>query len=195
MALAASLQEELAALCQWVDSQEQSASQHEVDEAEDKDKHPAVRCRLRSFRRFVTDTLPDYVPQLDPSGHAPCSIALASLDRFFEQERRSRAIDVQVESALLLSPLLLGVQSYLDRRLQGRREEDPIYDFSESLAAFKRSQVGAQLPSRPAENLDSDTKTQLRTLSLGHEELFGGKLDEASKQAEERGRCQRDLKV
>ncbi len=34
-------------------------------------------------------------------------------------------------------------------------------------------------------SFDSDTKAQLRTLSLGHEELFGGKLDEASKQAEE----------
>ncbi len=34
-------------------------------------------------------------------------------------------------------------------------------------------------------SFDSDTKAQLHTLPLGHEELFGGKLDEASKQAEE----------
>ena len=33
-------------------------------------------------------------------------------------------------------------------------------------------------------SFDSDTKVQLRTLPLGQEELFGGKLDEASKQAE-----------
>ena len=44
-------------------------------------------------------------------------------------------------------------------------------------------------------SFDSDTKAKLRTLPLGHEELFGGKLDEASKQAEERGHRQCDLKV
>ena len=44
-------------------------------------------------------------------------------------------------------------------------------------------------------SFDSDTKVQLRTLPLGHKELFGGKLDKASKQAEERGRRQRELKV
>ncbi len=44
-------------------------------------------------------------------------------------------------------------------------------------------------------SFDSDTKAQLRTLPLGHEELFGGKLDKASKQAEERGRRQHVLKV
>ena len=109
MALVASLQKELAALHQRVDSQEGSASQHEGDEAEDEDKHPAVRHHLCSFRTFVTDMLLDYVPQPDPSGHAPCSIALALLDRSFEEERRSRPIDVQVESALPLSPLLLCV--------------------------------------------------------------------------------------
>ena len=69
----------------------------------------------------------------------PCSIALVLLDRSFEEERRLRAIDVQVEAALPLSPLLLGVQSHLDRHLQGRHMEDPIYDLSESLTAFKLS--------------------------------------------------------
>ena len=34
-------------------------------------------------------------------------------------------------------------------------------------------------------SFDSDTKAQLRTLPLVREELFGGKLVEASKQAEE----------
>ncbi len=262
----------------------------------------------------MADTLLDYVPQPDPSGHMPCSIALASLDRSFEEERRSRALDVQVESALPLSPVLLGVQTFLDRHLQGRREEDPIYDLSESLVSFKlsrgdrlerergfrlaqprmfgcnprsyrvraskehresylvvspvvdrdysqfsalpmsdlrpaveESMVGEQLKmlsyadyalavglrsadatgakaadsadrareaiqvglraiehaagialkvranlelarrdkALAALSFDSDTKAQLRTLPLGHEELFGGKLDEASKQAEE----------
>ncbi len=137
MALVASLREDLAALHQWVESQERTASQHDGDEPEDEDERLAVKRHLHSFRRFVTDSLPDYVPQPDPSGHAPCSIALASLDRSFEEERCSHAIDVQVESALPLSPLLLGVQTFLDRYLQGRREEDPIYDLSESLAAFK----------------------------------------------------------
>ena len=103
---------------------------------EDEDERPAVRRRLRSFRLFVSDTLSGYVPQPDPSGHAPCSIVLASLDRPFEEERRFHTIDVQVELALPLGPLLLGVQSSLDRLLQGRRREDPIYDLSESLAAF-----------------------------------------------------------
>ncbi len=83
-----------------------------------------------SFWRF------DDVPQPDPSGHAPCSIALALLDHSFEEERRSHTIDVQVESALPLSQLLLGVQSFLDRYLHGCHEEDPIFDLSESLAAF-----------------------------------------------------------
>ena len=32
-------------------------------------------------------------------------------------------------------------------------------------------------------SFDSDTKAQLHTLPLGHKELFGGKLDEVSKQA------------
>ncbi len=32
---------------------------------------------------------------------------------------------------------------------------------------------------------DRVTKVQLHTLPLNHKELFGGKLDEASKQAEE----------
>ncbi len=44
-------------------------------------------------------------------------------------------------------------------------------------------------------SFDSDTKAQLRTLPLGHEELFGVKLDNASKQAEERGRRQCELQV
>ena len=34
-------------------------------------------------------------------------------------------------------------------------------------------------------SFDSDTKVQLRTLPLGHKELFGGKLDDSSKQAKE----------
>ena len=36
--------------------------------------------------------------------------------------------------------------------------------------------------------IDANTETQLQTLPLGCEELFGGKLDEASKQADERAR-------
>ncbi len=87
-------------LRQWVDNQECTASQHEGDKAEDEDEHPAVRQHLHSFWRFVTDTLLEYIPQPDPSGHMPCSIALVSLDLSFEEERRSRMIDVQVESAL-----------------------------------------------------------------------------------------------
>ena len=131
MALVASLREELAVLRQRVDNQERSASQHDGEEAEDEDERLAVKHHLCSFRRFVTDTLPDYVPQLDPSGHAPCSIALVSLDRLFEEECHSRTIDVQVESALPLSPLLLGVQTFLHQYLQGRCEEDPVYDLSD----------------------------------------------------------------
>ena len=42
-------------------------------------------------------------------------------------------------------------------------------------------------------SFDSDTKAHLCTLPLGHEELFGSKLDETSKQAEERGQSQREL--
>ena len=127
-------------MCQRVDSQECSASHAEGDRAEDEDERPAVRCRLRSFWRFVTDMLPDYIPQSDPSGHAPCFIALVSLDRLFQEERRSWTIDMQVELALPLSPLLRGVQSFLDRYLQGWHEEDPVVNLSESLAAFKLSQ-------------------------------------------------------
>ncbi len=108
MALVASLREELAALRQRVDSQERSVSQHHRDEAEDEDKCPAVKLRLPSFRCFVMDTLPDYVPQPDPSGHVPCSITLASLDRSFEEGHRSRTIDVQVESAPPLESPLVG---------------------------------------------------------------------------------------
>ena len=37
---------------------------------------------------------------------------------------------------------------------------------------------------------DADTKVQLQTLPLGHDKLFGGKLGEAFKQAEERGHHQ-----
>ncbi len=44
-------------------------------------------------------------------------------------------------------------------------------------------------------SFDSDTKVQLHTLLLGHEELFGGKLDDASKQAKEQGHHQCELKV
>ena len=44
-------------------------------------------------------------------------------------------------------------------------------------------------------SFDSDTKAQLRTLPLGHEELFEAKIGEASKQAEERGHHQHGLKV
>ena len=139
MALVASLQEELAGLHLGVDSQECSASHGEGDEAEDDNERPAVRRRLWTFRRFVTHMLLDYVPQPDPSGHAPCSIALASLDRSFEEERCLCTVDMQIESALPLSPLLLGVQSFLDRYLQDRHEEDLILDLSESLAAFKLS--------------------------------------------------------
>ncbi len=67
MALVASLREELAALCQRVDSQECSASQHEGDEAEDEDECPTVKHHLCSFQCFVTDMLKDYVPHPDPS--------------------------------------------------------------------------------------------------------------------------------
>ena len=49
------------------------------EKAEDKDKHPAVNRYLCSVRRFVSDRLPDYMPQPDTSGHAPCSITLALL--------------------------------------------------------------------------------------------------------------------
>ena len=48
-------------------------------------------------------------------------------------------VNLQVESALPLSPLLLGVQFYMDRYFQGCREEDPVFDISGSLIAFKRS--------------------------------------------------------
>ncbi len=64
------------------------------------------------------------------------SIALASLDSLFEEDRRLCTIDVQVESALPLTSLLLGAQSFLDRYLQGCHEKDPIYDLPESLTAF-----------------------------------------------------------
>ena len=125
MALVASLWVELAALYQCVDNQECLGSHNEGDGAEDEDERPAVRHCLGSFWCFVTDTLPDYILQPDPSGHVPCAIALASLDRLFEGEHRLRTVDMQLESALPLSSLLLGVQSFLDRYLQGRHEEDP----------------------------------------------------------------------
>ncbi len=44
-------------------------------------------------------------------------------------------------------------------------------------------------------SFDSDTKVQLQTLPLGHDELLGGKLEEASKQVEKQGCCRRELKV
>ena len=44
-------------------------------------------------------------------------------------------------------------------------------------------------------SFDGDTKLQLNSLPLSHKKLFGGKLDEASKQAEERGHHQHELKV
>ena len=59
------------------------------------------------------------------------------LDCSFEEECHSRAIDVQVELVLPLNPLLLGIQTFLDWYLQGRRAEDYLYDLSESLVAFK----------------------------------------------------------
>ncbi len=45
-------------------------------------------------------------------------------------------VDIQVASVLPLSHLLLGVETYLDQYLQGRWEEIPIYNLSESLSAF-----------------------------------------------------------
>ncbi len=60
--------------------------------------------------------------------------------RIGEEEHRSHIIDVQIESALPFSPLLLGVQSFLDSHLQGWRKKDHIYNLSEFLAAFKLSQ-------------------------------------------------------
>ncbi len=81
----------------------------------------------------------DYVPKPDPSGHAPCSIALASLDHSFEEKRHSCTVDVQVDLALPLSPLLLGIQTFLDQHLHSCHEEDLIYYLSESLTAFKLS--------------------------------------------------------
>ena len=80
MALVASLWEDLAALRQCMDSQERLASHNDGDEARDEDEHPAVRCHLRGFWCFIMDTLPDYVLEPHPSGHVPCSIALAMLD-------------------------------------------------------------------------------------------------------------------
>ena len=95
--------------------------------------------------------LPDYFPWLDPSGHAPCSIALASLDHLFEEECRSQMIGMEVELALPLGWFLLGVQSFLGRHLQGRREDL----FFESLVAFLALLRGSarakvQFPSCPA---------------------------------------------
>ena len=118
-----------------MDSQEHLASHAEGDEAEDEDEdeNPTIRCRLYCFQRFITATLLDYVPQPDPSGHVPCSIRVACLDCSFEEEHRSCTIDVQEKSALRLSPLLA-------RYLQGQREEDPVFNLSESLVAFKLSQ-------------------------------------------------------
>ena len=58
----------------------------------------------------VSDTLADYVPQLDPSGHTPCSIALALLDRSFEEDPHLCTVDLQVESALPLSPLFRAIE-------------------------------------------------------------------------------------
>ncbi len=127
------------ALCQCVDSQECLASHNDGDEAEEEDEHPVVGHHLHKFWRFITDTLLDYVPQLDPSGHAPCSIMLASLDHSFQEEHRSCTIDLQVQSALPLGPLLLGVQSFLDHYLLGHCAEDPVYDVSGSLTALKLS--------------------------------------------------------
>ncbi len=49
-------------------------------------------------------------------------------------------IDMQVKLALPLSLLLLGVQAFFDRYLKGQHEEDPVFNLSESLSAFKLSQ-------------------------------------------------------
>ena len=62
----------------------------------------------------------------------PCSIALASVDRSFEEERHSCTIDLQVMLVLPLGP-------FLDCHLQSCCKEDPVYDLSESLTAFKLS--------------------------------------------------------
>ena len=48
-----------------------------------------------------------------------------------------------------------------------------------NLELARHDKAGASL------SFNSDTKAQLLTLPLGHEELFGGKLVEASKEAEE----------
>ena len=40
-------------------------SHNDSDKAKDEDEHPAVRRHLRSLQRFVTDMLPEHVPQLD----------------------------------------------------------------------------------------------------------------------------------
>ena len=92
------------------------------------DDHRAVRQCLWSFCRFVSDSLSDNVLQPDHLGVESCSITLESLDRSFEEERRTHMLDLQVESVLPLSHLVVGVQSYLDRYLQGCQEEDPVYD-------------------------------------------------------------------
>ena len=93
MPLLASLWEEFFVLRQHVNSQEYSASHEDDDKAEDEVKHLAVRRCLHSFQCFIMDMLPDYVPQPDPSGHAPCLIALTSLDGSFEEEHHTCTID------------------------------------------------------------------------------------------------------
>ena len=105
------------------------------------------------------DMLSDYIPQVDPSGHTSCYIALVSLDCSFEEECHSRTIDVQVESALPLSPFLLGIQTFLDRNLQGRHEEDLIFDLSDSLVALKLS--------------PEDRPEHERGFCLAHPKMFG----------------------
>ncbi len=323
-ALVASLRQELADLRQRVEEQDARSSARQAEEdAGEEDERPAVARRLRSFRRFVTESLPDYVAQPDPADSGSCSLALASLDRSFEEDRRSRAVDQMVESALPLSPLLVGAQQALDRHLQGRAPDVPLYSVSEPLSSFRlhrgdkaeqdrgfklaaprmygcnprsykirasrdhelgylvappiidrdfarfstlspaelrpsveetllceqmkmlsygdyamavglqsadvsgadaaevqaRAKEALQVGLRAIEhaagvalktranlelarrdralaslNFDAETKAQLRTLPLGQDELFAGKLDEASRQAEERSRRQRELK-
>ena len=67
MALVGSLWEELAVLHQDVDLQAHSMAYTEGKEGEDKYEHPAIKRHLHSFRHFVSDMLPYYTPQLNPS--------------------------------------------------------------------------------------------------------------------------------
>ena len=128
-----------------MEARESSASQQgreEDDLSADETEKPAMRRRLREFRRFATDTLPDYIPQPDPETQGSLGLAASAIDGDFDRSCHVRAVDRAIESALPLSKLLLNAQKHLDKAIQGRDEAEELQDISTPLAKLSLGKGG-----------------------------------------------------